>query len=108
MFNATRDLCLRDRDNRTAFSILAQTRQSRKPTIESNLDRIVSGGEYFSTSVIVDDDVVDKIERCCALAPLHNPSALACIALCRQKLPALLQVCVFDTAFHQTIVAAHV
>lgn len=65
--------------------------------------RIVSGGEYFTKSVIVDDDVIDKIDRCCALAPLHNPSALACITMCRTRMPDIPQVTVFDTAFHQTM-----
>lgn len=71
--------------------------------IEAIGHRIVSGGEYFKTSALVDDDVVEKVRECCALAPLHNPSALACIQVCRERFPALPQVCTFDTAFHQTM-----
>ncbi len=71
--------------------------------IEAVGNRIVSGGEYFSKTVLVDDDVLAKIDECSALAPLHNPSAAACIRLCRDRLPGVPQAAVFDTAFHQTM-----
>jgi acetate kinase len=66
-------------------------------------NRIVSGGEYFTSSVLIDDDVLAKIEKCGALAPLHNPPASACIRFMREKLPGTPQVAVFDTAFHATM-----
>ena len=66
-------------------------------------NRIVSGGEYFSQSVIIDDDVLAKIEECGLLAPLHNPPAAACIRLMRERLPKTPQSAVFDTAFHHTM-----
>jgi acetate kinase len=66
-------------------------------------NRIVSGGEYFSKTVLVDDNVVAKISECSALAPLHNPAAVACIKLCHMRLPGIPQATVFDTAFHQTM-----
>ena len=66
-------------------------------------NRIVAGGEYFSQSVLVDDDVLAKIEECGLLAPLHNPAAAACIRLMRERLPKTLQSVVFDTAFHATM-----
>ncbi len=66
-------------------------------------NRIVSGGEYFSESVIIDDRVFEKIDECCALAPLHNPAAVACIRLLRKRLAHVPQTAVFDTAFHQTM-----
>lgn len=66
-------------------------------------NRIVSGGEYFSKTVLVNDDVVQKIDECSALAPLHNPMAVACIRLCHKRLPGIPQATVFDTAFHQTM-----
>lgn len=65
--------------------------------------RIVAGGEYFSASVLVDDDAFEKLRLCEELAPLHNPHADACIALLREKLPTVPQAAVFDTAFHQTM-----
>lgn len=66
-------------------------------------NRIVAGGEYFSESVIIDDDGLEKIDECSALAPLHNPAAVACIRLLRERLPHVPQTAVFDTAFHQTM-----
>ncbi|MGI6218134.1 MAG: acetate/propionate family kinase [Coriobacteriales bacterium] len=66
-------------------------------------NRIVSGGEYFSQSVLIDDDVLAKIEECGTLAPLHNPPAVACIKLMKERMPKTLQSAVFDTAFHHTM-----
>lgn len=66
-------------------------------------NRIVAGGEYFSASVLIDHDVLEKLKRCEELAPLHNPSADACIELMRQRLPHTPEAAVFDTAFHQTM-----
>lgn len=71
--------------------------------IEAIGNRIVSGGEYFSHSVLITDEVFEKIKRCEELAPLHNPPADACIELMRELLPDTPQVAVFDTAFHQTM-----
>lgn len=71
--------------------------------IEAVGNRIVSGGEYFTASTIIDDEAFDKIKRCETLAPLHNPPADACIELLRRRLPDTPQVAVFDTAFHQTM-----
>jgi acetate kinase len=65
--------------------------------------RVVHGGEYFSESVIIDDEVIARIEECVPLAPLHNPPSLTGIAACKQLIPGALQVAVFDTAFHQTL-----
>ncbi len=65
--------------------------------------RIVHGGEYFSESVLVDEDVIADIEECAAYAPLHNPPAVTCLRHCAELLPGIPQVVVFDTAFHQTM-----
>jgi acetate kinase len=65
--------------------------------------RVVHGGEYFNESVIIDDEVIARIDECSPLAPLHNPPALMGIAACRELMPHALQVAVFDTAFHQTL-----
>lgn len=62
--------------------------------------RVVHGGEDFSRSTIIDDDVLQAIERNCELAPLHNPPNLTGIMACRELLPDVPQVAVFDTAFH--------
>jgi acetate kinase len=65
--------------------------------------RVVHGGEAFSDSVVLNDAAVAKIRDCAELAPLHNPSNLLGIEAARRRFPALQQVAVFDTAFHQTL-----
>ncbi len=65
--------------------------------------RVVHGGEYFSESVIVNDEVIKAIEKCIELAPLHNPANLMGIKACESLIPGIKQVVVFDTAFHQTM-----
>ena len=67
--------------------------------------RIVQGGEFFSSSAIVTDDVIEKIRFCCDFAPLHNPAHLLGIEAITAVLPTVPQVVTFDTAFHQTIPA---
>ena len=65
--------------------------------------RIVHGGEKFATSVVLDDEVLEAIEQCNDLAPLHNPANLIGINSCREIMPSVPMVGVFDTAFHQTM-----
>ena len=65
--------------------------------------RVVHGGEYFSGSVVVNDDVIKKLELCRDLAPLHTGPALMGIDGCTKVMPNVPQVLVFDTAFHQTM-----
>jgi acetate kinase len=66
--------------------------------------RVVHGGEKFSESVVINDEVLRDIEACIDLAPLHNPNNVKCIAAVKKILGAALpQVAVFDTAFHQRI-----
>jgi len=66
--------------------------------------RVVHGGERFTTSVLIDDEVIRGIEDCIELAPLHNPANLKGIHAAKDLLgPGLPQVAVFDTAFHQTL-----
>ena len=65
--------------------------------------RVVHGGENFSQSAIITDEVYKGIEGCNELAPLHNPANLMGIDACKELLPAVKQVAVFDTAFHQTM-----
>ncbi|QIW09255.1 acetate kinase [Francisella sp. LA112445] len=65
--------------------------------------RVVHGGQFFSESVLIDDDSLQKIKDCIPLAPLHNPAHIEGIAFCKQIFPDLPQVAVFDTAFHQTM-----
>ena len=69
--------------------------------------RIVHGGEKFSQSVIINEEVVKAIEECIDLAPLHNPAGLTGIRACQKVLPGKPMVAVFDTAFHQTMPKEH-
>lgn len=65
--------------------------------------RVVHGGEKYSSSVVIDDEVLAAIEACVELAPLHNPANLIGIRESMKMVPHAAQVAVFDTAFHQTI-----
>ena len=65
--------------------------------------RIVHGGEKFKGSVVIDDSVLEAIAECNDLAPLHNPANLIGINSCREIMPDVPMVAVFDTAFHQTM-----
>jgi len=71
--------------------------------IEAVGHRIVQGGDFFSGSVLVNDDVLDKIAFCADFAPLHNPAHLLGIHAMQEVLPEVPQVVTFDTAFHQTM-----
>lgn len=65
--------------------------------------RLVHGGERFTASALIDEQILSEVESCSHLAPLHNPANLLGVAAARAAFPALPQVGVFDTAFHQTM-----
>lgn len=65
--------------------------------------RLVHGGEKFNTSVVITPEVIEKMQECTDLAPLHNPANLKGVAAITKILPNVPQVGVFDTAFHQTM-----
>lgn len=65
--------------------------------------RVVHGGERFTETVLIDDEVIKAIEAHAELAPLHNPPNLQGIRVALKTLPGAAQVAVFDTAFHQTM-----
>ena len=65
--------------------------------------RVVHGGEKFSSSVLITDEVIEEIKKCNHLAPIHNPSCILGIEACKKIVPNMPMVAVFDTAFHQTI-----
>src|SRR5574344_1822525 len=69
--------------------------------------RVAHGGEYFKNSVVVDDEVIKKIEELIPLAPLHNPANILGMKICRELMPNTPNVAVFDTAFHQTMPEVH-
>ena len=65
--------------------------------------RVVHGGEKFSSSVVITEDVKKAVAECNELAPLHNPANLIGIEACEKLMPGTPMVAVFDTAFHQTM-----
>ncbi len=65
--------------------------------------RVVHGGEKFASSAIVDDSMIEALQECTELAPLHNPANLIGINVCKELMPGVPMVGVFDTAFHQTM-----
>ena len=100
------------RDYDEAIAYVLKVLQKPEYNILSSLDeiggvghRIVHGGEMFNSSVLIDEDVISEIEKCTALAPLHNPASVAGIRAAQRALPNVPMVAVFDTAFHQTMPA---
>lgn len=65
--------------------------------------RVVQGGSYFDKTVVVDENVISKIDELSVLAPLHNPAAITGIKASKEVMPDAIQTVVFDTAFHQTM-----
>ena len=65
--------------------------------------RVVHGAEDFADSCVIDGKVMEALERCVPLAPLHNPPNIIGIEACQKIMPGVKQVAVFDTAFHQTM-----
>jgi acetate kinase len=103
------------RDARAAVDFVVRwvcSEESGVPEVSSVADvhavghRVVHGGERFTHSVLVTDEVMRGIEDCIDLAPLHNPANVRGINAAREVFgPGLPQVAVFDTAFHQTLEA---
>ena len=67
--------------------------------------RVIHGGEEFAASTLITDEVMKALEKCSAMAPLHNPPNIIGINACKAIMPGVPQVGVFDTAFHQTMPA---
>ena len=98
------------RNFKEAISYILNLLTSKEYNVISSLDeigavghRIVHGGEKFTESVVIDNDVIAAIKDCITLAPLHNPAGLAGIEAAKALLPKVPMVAVFDTSFHQTI-----
>lgn len=95
-------------NHKEAFQILIQELLDNK-VVESLEEvggighRVVQGGDYFDKTVVVDDDVIAKIDELSTLAPLHNPAAIVGIKAAQEVFPNATQTVVFDTAFHQTM-----
>ncbi len=87
----------------TLRSLLSATGAAGSISISAVGHRVVHGGEAFTGSVLINDDVEDTIQKCADLAPLHNPANLTGIRAARRALPEVPHVACFDTAFHASI-----
>ena len=99
-------------DHTVAIKVVLEALLDKEHGILSTLEdieavghRVVHGGEEFFCSKLIDDKVVEQIEKCSDIAPLHNPANLLGIKAVTEALPGVPQVAVFDTAFHQTMPA---
>lgn len=97
-------------DHKAAVSLVLKELTDTENGVIASLDeigavghRIVHGGEKFASSCLITDEVIQAIEECNDLAPLHNPANLIGIHACRHLMPDVPMVAVFDTAFHQTM-----
>ena len=90
-----------------ALNFIVNTILAQKPELSAQLTaighRIVHGGEKFASSVVITDEVLEAVAQCNDLAPLHNPANLIGINACKELMPGVPMVAVFDTAFHQTM-----
>ena len=97
-------------DHKKAVSMVISALTDKEMGVLSDLSeidavghRIVHGGEKFAASTLIDEEVIAAITECNDLAPLHNPANLIGIRACKELMPGVPQVGVFDTAFHQTM-----
>lgn len=95
------------------INLVLEALLSKEHGVISSLDeinavghRVAHGGEYFTKSVKLNQDAINKIEACCDLAPLHNPAHLLGIRAIQNILPQVPQTAVFDTSFHQSMPAS--
>ena len=99
-------------DHKKSVSIVLEALTNKENGVIADLSeigavghRVVHGGEKFASSTLITDDVMKAIEECNDLAPLHNPANIIGINACKELMPGVPQVAVFDTAFHQTMPA---
>src|SRR5690554_1916498 len=97
-------------DHGEGIKLLIDVLLDKEYGVISNIDeidavghRVLHGGEKFTESVIINDEVEKTIEEYCDLGPLHNPHNLTGIRVCKKLLPGKPQVAVFDTSFHTTM-----
>lgn len=97
-------------DHTTGINMVMEVLCDKKHGVINNVNeikavghRVVNGGENYTESVLIDNDVKRDIETCIDLAPLHNPANLKGILSVEKLIPGVPQVAVFDTSFHQTM-----
>jgi len=102
------------KDHKDAIQVVLQHVQDKEYGVVADMSeigavghRVVHAGEKYAESVLIDDDVIAALEECIDLAPLHNPPNIHGIEACRELMPNVPMVAVFDTAFHQTMEPEH-
>ena len=98
------------KDHKEAIDIVLNTLVDSKVGVIKSIDeitavghRVVHGGERYSSSIIINEEVIKYLEECSKLAPLHNPANIIGIRACQSLMPNKEMVAVFDTAFHGTL-----
>ncbi|MEW9922687.1 acetate kinase [Clostridium butyricum] len=98
------------KDHQIAIDLVLKTLIDEKQGVIKSMDeisavghRVVHGGEKYSESVLVTDEVLESLQELIKLAPLHNPANIIGIKACQALMPNTPMVAVFDTAFHQTM-----
>ncbi|MGL5647949.1 MAG: acetate kinase [Clostridium sp.] len=97
-------------DHQAAIEVVLETLTDEKVGVIKSMDeitavghRVVHGGEKYSNSVIVTEEVIEYLNECSVLAPLHNPANITGIRACQNLMPNTPMVVVFDTAFYGTL-----
>ena len=111
--NELRDIYILEKeikDHKEAIDIVLNTLVDPKVGVIESIDeitavghRVVHGGERYSSSIIINEEVIKYLEECSKLAPLHNPANIIGIRACQSLMPNKEMVAVFDTAFHGTL-----
>ena len=98
------------KDHKEAIDIVLNSLVDSKVGVIKSIDeitavghRVVHGGERYSSSIIINEEVIKYLEECSKLAPLHNPANIIGIRACQSLMPNKEMVAVFDTAFHGTL-----
>lgn len=98
------------KDHKVAIGLVLGALVDKKHGVISDMSeisavghRVVHGGEKYASSVLIDGKVMEALEQCVKLAPLHNPPNIVGINACKELMPSTPMVAVFDTAFHQTL-----
>ncbi|MGL5956011.1 MAG: acetate kinase, partial [Brevinema sp.] len=97
-------------DHEEALQVVFDSLIKGKEAVLSSIDEInaighraVHGGETYNKTVLINEAVLEEMEKLCELAPLHNPANIMGIRACQKIAPNTPQVAIFDTAFHQTM-----
>ena len=91
------------KNHREASSFALRYIQDNEIPINCIGHRFVHGGSYFQNSEVISRTVLEKLEKCLPIAPIHNPIALDVIKECMKTLPTVIQYVTFDSAFHSSI-----